>query len=174
MPEAPNFANDALRNQFLRVSNQWVQAHPHGFHRENTSPTRGVENFARLCCVQTQGLLNHNMLASFNRHQCVRPMKRMRCGDVDNVEFVVVHEIVIGVVVTRNAPRECKLARSLRLPRGYTVNGATMREIDIPSDCVGNSARPDDSPAKLATAIDVDAHSGSNQEGWFREILGYC
>jgi hypothetical protein len=101
-------------------------------------------------------------------------MKRMRCGDVDNVEFVVVHEIAIGGVVTRNAPRECKLARSLRLPRGYTVNSATMREIDVPSYGVGNPACPEDSPAKLATAIDVNAHIGSNQEGSFQEILGYC
>jgi len=74
------------------VADQRVEASPHGFHREDTSPVGCGKHLAGVARIEADRLLDEHRLARLDRQERVFPVMGMGGGDVDDVDLGVVDE----------------------------------------------------------------------------------
>ena len=131
------------------------EAAPHRLHDEQAPCLRGEHHLARLGGVAREGLLDEHGLARLEGEQGVVAVLRVRRRDVDGVDLVVGHELLVAAVCRVDPELVGEVARPLAAARADRDDLRRRADGDRLGEGVGDAARADDPPADRRGVVRV-------------------
>lgn len=128
---------------------------PHRLRDEDSGGAPGIEDLPRIGRVESDRLLDEDVLSGGDRGERLFAVERMRGGDVHDVDLRVVHERVDGCVYARDAVGVGEGTGLRRVPCGHGDRPLRCVLVDGMHELVGD-AGADDAPAECGNGGGID------------------
>src|SRR5438105_1721807 len=122
-------ADRSLLEQLPVPDDRWKETRPHGFHKKQSFAPSAKDQVLCLKPRQGQWLFANHVLARLQAEQRILEMRRMRRGDVNDVDVVGSHQCLIAFVPSPRAEGARFLAPSGR-PGGDGLQRAALGRPD--------------------------------------------